>query len=234
MERYNVFTRVHKGLRAFLFETAMTVQQTDFSVTEEAEAVMGRIGEALYYFNQHSLYIERLLFPYIIDHNPGLIAIFRQQYQSNVVQAQRLRGVMNAFGHAANQQEQVAAGHPILKAYTGFLITQLDSMAREDNLLNAVLWRYYTDEELMALEKEIVTKMSPRDLATLSKWVIRGMNNAEIIEWLRTIERCSVASVFISFFSSAEQELPEERWQKIQEALAEGSSITEQGVSLGE
>ncbi len=141
---------------------------------------------------------------------------------------------MNAFGHAANQQEQVAAGHPILKAYTGFLITQLDSMAREDNLLNAVLWRYYTDEELMALEKEIVTKMSPRDLATLSKWVIRGMNNAEIIEWLRTIERCSVASVFISFFTSAEQELPEERWQKIQEALAEGSSITEQGVSLGE
>ncbi len=62
MERYNVFTRVHKGLRAFLFETAMTVQQTDFSVTDEAEAAMGRIGEALYYFNQHSLYIERLPF----------------------------------------------------------------------------------------------------------------------------------------------------------------------------
>lgn len=230
MERYNVFNRVHKGLRAFLYETAMAVQQTDFSVSEETARSMGCIGEALHFFNQHSLYIERLLFPFIIDHNPGLIAIFRQQYQSNIVQAQRLRGVMNAFGHAANAQEKVAASQPVMKAYTSFLITQLDSLAREDNLLNNVLWRHYSDVELMALEKEIVTKMSPRDLATLGKWVIRGMNNAEIIDWLRTIERCSVTSVFESFFNSAENELPEERWQKIQEALVEGSSISEQGV----
>lgn len=214
-------------MRVFLYETAIAVQQTDFPKQEEAEKILKTIGEVLHYFSQHALYIERFLFPFIVDHNPGLIGIFRQQYQSNLVQAQRLRGVMNVYAHAANVQERMAAGRSIIRAFTLFLVNHLDSMSREENLLNSVLCRHYTDRELEALEREIVAKMTTRDLATLSKWVIRGMNNGEIIEWLRTIERTAVAQVFFSFFHSAERELPEYRWARIQEALAEGSSITE-------
>lgn len=227
MERYNIFNQVHKGLRAYLYETALAVQQTDFPKQEEAEKILLTIGDVLYYFGQHALYVERFLFPFIVDHNPGLIGIFRQQYQSNLVQAQRLRGVMTVYGHAESAAERCAAGRSVSRAFTIFLVNHLDSMSREDNLLNSVLWRQYADAELRALEREIVVKMTARDLATLSKWVIRGMNNAEIIDWLRTIERTSVAGVFSSFFNSAEQELPDHRWEKIQEVLAEGSSIAE-------
>ncbi len=185
------------------------------------------IAEVLYYFGQHALYVERFLFPFIVDHNPGLIGIFRQQYQSNLVQAQRLRGVMTVYGHAVNEEERSAAGKSIARAFTIFLVNHLDSMSREDNLLNSVLWRLYADTELQALEREIVVKMTARDLATLSKWAIRGMNNAEIIDWLRLIERTSVSTVFACFFHSAERELPAYRWDSIQEVLAEGSSIVE-------
>lgn len=218
---------MHKGLRAYLYETALSVQQTDFVRQDEAEKMLHTIGDVLYYFGQHAMYVERFLFPFIVDQNPGLIGIFRQQYQSNLVQAQRLRGVMTVYGHAGNESERNAAGKSVARAFTIFLINHLDSMTREDNLLNSVLWRQYADMELQALEREIVVKMTARDLATLSKWVIRGMNNAEIIDWLRTIERTSVAAVFSSFFHSAEKELPDHRWEKVQEALAEGSSIAE-------
>lgn len=227
MERYNIFNQVHKGLRAFLYETAMQVQQTDFAKAEEAARAQESMEEALYYFNQHALHIERFIFPFIIAYHPHLVATCKQQYQANSVQAQKLRGAMNAYCHAEDPVEKTAAGKAILKTFTGFLTAHLDCMSREDNLLNSLLWRYYNDAELLGLEKEIVAKLAPRDLAMLSKWVIRGMNNAEIIEWLRSIEKTCITPVFSSFFSSAEKELPEGRWQTIQEALAEGTSITD-------
>lgn len=232
MDRYNIFNQVHKGLRAFLYETGMQVQQTDFTREEEAARAQESIGEALYYFNQHILHLERFIFPYVMAYHPHLIANFKQQYQTNTVQAQKLRGAMNAYCHAVGAAEKAAAGKLILKAFTSFLVTHLDCMMREDNLLNSLLWRYYNDAELMALEKEIVGKLPARDLAMLSKWVIRGMNNAEIIGWLRAIEKTCITSIFSSFFSSAEKELSDWRWQWIQEALAEGASITDPGSGI--
>jgi hypothetical protein len=49
------------------------------------------------------------------------------------------------------------------------------------------------------------------------------MSNTEIIQWLRAQEKSTETCIFRSFFVTAEKELPEYRWQQIQEALAEGS-----------
>lgn len=232
MERYNVFNQVHKGLRAFLYETAVQVQQTDFTIPEEAVQALEKIGEALYYFNQHALHVERFLFPFIIEYNPGLITAFKQQYHTNTVQIQQLRGMMNAYYQGVNAAERTLAGKLIGKGFTAFLVTHLDGMAREDNLLNPLLWRYYNDAQLLGIEKEIVAKWSPRDLAALSKWIIRGMNNTEIIDWLKAIKQTSGTAVFSTFFNSAEKELSESRWLQIQAALVEGASIPDAGIPV--
>lgn len=230
MERYNILNRVHKGLKAFLYDRAIQAQQTDFTNVEEAVQTLDKIGEAMYLFGQHALYVERLLFPFVVDYNPGLISSFKAQYQAHAVLAQRMRGLLIAYEHAVSDDEKHTAGHAIQKAFTGFVVAHLESMAREDGLLNSLLWRHYSDAELLTLEREIVAKLPPKDLALLSKWIVRGMNNREIIQWLRAIEQTYITSIFSTFFNSAAQELPENRWVKIQEALAEGVSIPDAGV----
>ncbi len=225
MERYNILNQVHKGLKAFLYDTALLTQQTDFIIMDEAVLALDRIGEAMYLFGQHALYVERLLFPFVVEYHPALITSFKQQYQANAVLIQRLRGLLTAYDHAVSSDEKHTAGHAIQKAFTGFVVAHLEGMAREDSLLNSLLWRHYNDAELLALEKEIVAKLPPKDLSLLSTWIIRGMNNREIIEWLRAIEKTCIAAIFSTFFSSAEKELPETRWLKIQEALTEGTWV---------
>lgn len=41
--RFNLFKRVHKGLRALLADTLLQVQQTDFQINEQAAAAIERI-----------------------------------------------------------------------------------------------------------------------------------------------------------------------------------------------
>lgn len=232
MERYNIFNQVHKGLRAFLYDTAIRVQQTDFAPATEAIQALERIDKVLYYFSRHAQYVERFLFPFIREYNSALTAAFKQEYQSHAVQIQQLRELIQAYYRTAGREEKIAAGRPIQQAFTSFLITHLEHMIREDKLINSILWHHYSDTALLGLEKEIVAHLPPKDLAALSKWIIRGMNNTEIIEWLRAIEKTTVTAIFRAFFASAEKELPENRWQKIQEALAEGASISDSGFSM--
>jgi hypothetical protein len=223
MERYNIFNQVHKGLRAFLYDTALLVQQTDFLHTDEAIVSLERINDTLHHFIQHALYVERFLFPFIREYNPVLTNTIKQQYQANIMLAQRLRGFMTVYDHAVSSADKTETGRALSKSFTGFLVANLDYMNREDSLINNTLWRYYNDAELRGLEKEIVLNLPQKDLAVYTKWMIRGMSNTEIIQWLRAQEKSTETCIFRSFFVTAEKELPEYRWQQIQEALAEGS-----------
>lgn len=225
MDRYNVFNDVHKGLRAFLYETALRVQQTDFVLSGEAVKALEGIGDVLYYAGQHALYIERFLFPFVVDYNPSLITTFKQQYQQNLVQTQRLRGMMNSWSQATKAPEKKALGELIGREYTQYLVAQLESLNKEDNLLNPLLWKQYNDAALLSIKKEIVGKLLPADLNVLSKWAIRGMSNTEIIAWMRASERACAPAVFAAFFNSAAQELTDERWHQIQEMLSEGTLV---------
>ena len=38
MSRFNVFNQIHKGLRAMLYDTALTLQQTHFDDAGQADA----------------------------------------------------------------------------------------------------------------------------------------------------------------------------------------------------
>jgi hypothetical protein len=225
MERYNIFNQVHKGLRAFLYDTALQVQQTDFTRAEEAALTLETINDNLHHFNQHALYIDRFLFPFIREYNPVLTAAFKQQYQSNLLHAQRLRGFMNVYDHSVSTAEKTDIGKSIAGSFTRYLVANLDYMSKEDSQLNNTLWRYYTDAELRELEKDIISRVLPKDLAVYSKWMIKGMSNTEIVRWLRSHEKHADVYMFHSFFLSAERELPEERWLQVQEALAEGASV---------
>lgn len=53
MKRYNIFYQVHKGLRAMLYETAIQLQQTDFSNADEAGNII-RIKEVVELFDKHA------------------------------------------------------------------------------------------------------------------------------------------------------------------------------------
>lgn len=223
MERYNIFNQVHKGLRAFLYDTALRVQQTDFQRAEEAIVALERMNDILHHFTRHALYVERFLFPFIREYNPVLTNTIKQQYQANIALAQRLRGFMTVYDHAVSSAEKTETGSALAKSFTGFLVANLEYMNREDSLLNNTLWRHYNDAELQGLEKEIVCNLAPKDLAVYSKWMVRGMSNTEIIKWLRAQERSTDTCIFRSFFHTAEKELPEHRWLQIQEALTEGT-----------
>ncbi len=225
MQRYNIFNQLHKGLQALLFDTAIMLQQTAFCNAAEGKYAIEKLDMLLHLFSEHALLEDRHLLPALRAFDEAAIGSLEKDHQSYRLAAAQLKGLMQAYEHAVSSGERLDVGKIITGVFREFLISTLKHTSREEEVLNCILWNRFSDSEIFAIEQKILSHIPQEELTVYSQWMIRGMNNHEIIAWLKTIEKTAVGPVFQLLFAMAENELSAIRWQKIQEGLMEGALV---------
>jgi hypothetical protein len=225
MQRYNIFHQVHKGLRALLYETALRIQHTDFWNVEEALDTIDQINEVTWLFDKHANTEDELIFPLVGKYDPAIVDAFEQEHIKDQVLGRQLMAAIEAYQGAAVITEKAAAGKQVQSAYSKFLVFNLEHMAKEEDVLNPVLWRHYRDEELVAVTQTIVATIPQDYMIQFTRWMMRGLNNAEITAWLKGVEKNAPQPVFQALFATAEKELPGKRFHRVLEALTEGAML---------
>ena len=102
------------------------------------------------------------------------------------------------------------------------MVFNLEHMSKEETILNKILWRYYSDGEILAIQKNILASLTPWSATNGSRWMMRGLNNPEIVGWFKSIEESASEAAFQKLFAIAERELPERRFRHVLETLTEG------------
>ena len=222
--RFNIFNQIHKALRALLYDTALTMQQTDFQDHEEAELALEKLKQTLDIFDKHAMHEDSSVLPAIQAYEPSLVDAFEKEHVEDHALAEKLRQLVTEFARAEIKDRQTI-GHSILHSFIAFLSFNLDHMAKEETVLNERLWRYYSDVEIMALNQRIIADISPEEMKFTSAWMMKGMSNAEITKWLKSVQTNAPEAVFSALFSIAEKELPYQRFRKILEDLTEGAMV---------
>ena len=188
MIRYNIFNQIHKALRALLYDTALTLQQTNFANTEEAEAVLEQLKQTLNVFDKHAEHEDHGVLPAIQQYEPSIVDAFAQEHILDHQLAENMRAQLAAFDVATTPADRLNAGNGILHAFIAFMTFNLDHMAKEETVINERLWRYYSDAEIIAMNQRIIASIPPEEMSFTSAWMMKGMNNAEITGWLRAVQ----------------------------------------------
>ena len=222
MQRYNIFHQIHKGLRAMLHETALHIQHADFWNIEETEEVMERTNELVRLFDKHAHSEDTHVFPAVEKYDPAIADAFEQEHVKDHLLGKLLVDAVARCQNAPVITEKVQAAKEVQANFGKFMVFNLEHMAKEEEVLNKILWRYYTDPELMATTRQIINDVPPAYLVQYNKWMIRGLNSGEISRWLKGVERDSPGAVFQSLFAIAEKELPEKRFRRVLEGMTEG------------
>jgi Hemerythrin HHE cation binding domain len=225
MQRYNMFNQIHKGLRALLYETALQVQHADFWNVEETEAVIDRIGEVVVLFEKHAHTEDTYVFPAVEKYEPSVADAFEQEHVKDHVLGQLLTSSIDLYRNAEVITEKAEAGKLVHSSFLRFMVFNIEHMAKEEDLLNQILWRYYSDAELLAITRQIIANVPPEFMASYSKWMLRGLNNPEITVWLKEVEKTAPEPVFQHLFIAAERELPQVRFRQVLEGLTEGAML---------
>jgi len=213
--RYNTFYQVHKALRAMLYETATELQRTDFNNEEEVNSVMINITAVVDVFDKHAHNEDRFVFSAVEQYEPSVVDSFEQEHVRDHELSTQLRTLINIYRSLGSDEEKIQLGSALRKAFVDFLAFNLVHMAKEEDIINNLLWRYYSDEEIRAIERQIIASQTPESTAVVWRWMLRGLSNGEIINWLRTIEKNAPQVVFKNLYLIAENELPGHRFRQV-------------------
>lgn len=218
-QRYNVFNQIHKGLRGMLYKTALRLQQTDFSQPEALD-VVDQLEQILIYFDEHADNEDQFILPHIRKHNAQLIDELEKDHDIDHRLTQTLFDHIREWKAADSPTQQEAISQRIAFAFSEFIAFNLYHMNKEENVLMYLLWKHYTDEEIRQMEDQILHAIPPQTLLAESRWMMRSINNKEVIRWLSGIKHGAPAEVFETFLQMANEELPTNRRANVHAALA--------------
>jgi hypothetical protein len=225
MERFNIFQLVHKGLRAALYQTALQLQQTDFTAEEETEEVLNRVKEIIMLFNGHAQNENTYIFPAAEEFEPSVVTAFRDEHMEDMRLGQQLQNGIDKVTASKGMLAHIVSGRELTEAFIEFMVFNLKHMAKEEDIINKVLWRYYSDDDIRLIAMRITQHTPPWIQEFYATWMLRGINDAEAVSWMKAIERGMPPVVFETILQKAEQELPGHRFNNVTTSLSEGQLI---------
>ncbi|MFD0792724.1 hemerythrin domain-containing protein [Mucilaginibacter litoreus] len=223
--RFNVFNQIHKGLRALLFDTVMQIQQTDMSNAEAAAPVLEQTELLLHLFDSHAYHEDTCILSAAEQHSPQVIKDFESEHETDLALSNSLRQKVTDYRLGQSDAARYVAGYNLYYALNDFVAFNLKHMNKEEQLLNTILWTNYTDAEILGMEHQIQQQIEPEKMLTYFKWMIKGINNTELIIWLNAVKAHAPDFVFNALLETCQQNLPQDRWAVVEQQISEGAAI---------
>jgi hemerythrin-like domain-containing protein len=221
MSRYDIFHIIHKGLRASLYQTALQLQQTDFSEPEEMQEALDKVKEIVMLFDGHAHKEDRFILPAVNTYEPSVSVTFEAEHVKDEELGRELQACINRVENAVARVEKIEFGEALIQSFVAFMVFNLQHMAKEEDILNQILWRYYSDEEIKAIGTKIAQASEPWMQDFYATWMLRGINNREAINWIGAIKKGMPALAYQTLLQKLKQEYPSARYRKVTESLNE-------------
>ncbi len=224
--RFNIFNQIHKGLRALLYQTALHIQQTDFTNSDEADQTLAEVEQVVSLFHDHAGNEDSFVLPAVARFNKQIIASFESEHQEDERLSKVLLATISAWRETDNEACKAALGQMLFYHFNAFVAFNLYHMNKEETILNRALWEHYSDAEIICLMQAIIAAVPPEITEIETRWMFRGLNNPEITTWLQQVKNEAPSFVFQMHTDMAEEELPANRWNIINASLADAVMVS--------
>jgi hypothetical protein len=221
MQRCNLFIHSHKGLRALLYDTAMSLLHTDLWNVDETGKIILRMREVISLFGKHTYGEDCFVLSAVKQYEPSVADAFEQDHVRGRELAEELSAILTAYETASVITDKVWVAEKISIAYNGLLIFHIDMMSKEEQVLMPILWRYYNDQDLLGIRKQILSHLPAPLQVKMNNWMLKGMNIAEIVGWLKNVEQSNGEFIYEALLNSAEISLSWQRFDLVIKGLDE-------------
>jgi len=176
MKKTGFINRVHKGLRVWLFEAGTRAQQTDFTNIEEGRKTVLELQHLLKALGRKSLMEEQHFLPALALQAPFVLSLVEEEKNQVKDLSARLSRCLQNYLQPGTSGHYRSVGLSIQETYMEFLSFMLIYMNRQESLFNGLV--SFDNASSLIMESEENGGME------FFSWMLKGMNNREIAEWL--------------------------------------------------
>jgi hypothetical protein len=193
MSRYDIYRRVHKAVRACLFDATLALGRADPHDDCELRAALASLEELLAFCETHLEHENAFIHRAMEARRPGSARHFVEDHVHHEASIESLRAMARAAA-AAQGEARDAALHRLYRALAVFVADNLEHMEREEAENNAVLQSAYTDVEIAGIERELVASLAPGAMMQALRWFFPAMSHAERVGMLAGMAQAPAAA----------------------------------------
>ena len=183
MPRFDLFTTIHKALRAMIYETGGALQTADFADERATGRAVEGLVPLLGLLQEHHDLEEQFVFPRVKPFEPQLVDELQAQHH----EVERLLAVASGAldgARTADGGARLGAGVDLNRRFNELTAVFLEHLAHEEATLLPATWKHFTDEQLGAIQGSIMASMPPERLMQSLEWMFKGLNRMELVEIL--------------------------------------------------
>ena len=215
--RFNIYTLIHKGLRAALCQCLVDLGKLDHSDSLAVSQQMDVTASLLDFCRSHLQHENDFI------HAP-LQALGHQQLQTldDHVQHEREIAELHYLVMAVRQSPEPACNQALGELYSHFSLFVADNfshMQLEETHNSQLLWQHYSDDEIQAIEQRIVASLTPEENLRSLLMMIPNINHGERLALLRGFRQAVPEEIFSATLALFKPLLNHKDWHKLNQAL---------------
>ena len=112
-----------------------------------------------------------------------------------------------------------ADGHALYLDVCAFVGRYLGHLDDEERVLEPLFREHCTEEELAAIEGEVMAVVSPESMQAMLPHFLAGLDRAELISWLGGVRAGAPPEVFADVCAVGDAAVDRLRWTQVLDAL---------------
>lgn len=221
LPRQDLYAAPHKGLRHFMTDTMVRLGMLDPEDGAAAGEVISQLRGLLRQMAHHQTIEDRFVLPAIEARRPGASAGNASDHHHHVRTMAALGDRTTAVERAieAASPDRYVLAHRLYLEVSAFVGENLTHMAVEETQLNPLLWTLYDDDELRAIQAQILAWETPEQMTVGVRWIVPAVNPAERAQLVTGARAMLVPAVFDQLMGYARTLITQADWAKLASAL---------------
>lgn len=216
--RVDLYTPIHKGLRAFLAHTLEAVGRMDANDPADVAQALAELRSLLGLMRTHMHAENQFLHPALEARRPGSARRTTGEHAEHEHAFEVLSAALLAVERSA-EPARAAAATLLYRQLSLFVSENLAHMQAEETENNAVLWAAYSDAELAQIHDALLASIAPQERSLALRWMVPALAPAERAGMLTEMQAKLPAEAFSGLLASLRPHLSARDWAKLAAAI---------------
>lgn len=195
LNRYNFYTKIHKGLRVAQSQLLMRLGSCDFATGEPTATLLNDLKFHLEIASAHLHHEDSFIHTALEARKPGASRQLAHQHDHHAKSFEALFNLIHAT-EQADGADRSALGHRLYLRFGTYFADDLLHMLEEETVVMPVLHSLFTDAELMDIENQLVAAIPQEKMGHYLKLMAQGINRDERAELFGGVKQAVPSEVF--------------------------------------
>jgi hypothetical protein len=216
--RFDLYTTIHKGLRAAMGRTLEAVGRMDAADAGDVAQTLAGLRALLALMRTHMHVENQFVHAALEARRPGAARRTAGEHAEHEHAFEELDHAMLALERGA-EAARAGAAALLYRRLALFVAENFAHMHVEETENNALLWAAYSDQELFLVHDALLAAVAPDQRALALRWMLPVLAPAERAAMLTELQAKMPTEAFAGLLAGLQAQLSARDWAKLCAAL---------------